>query len=502
MRIILFIWEELGKYVQEIDWQEVTAIVSRTEPTGNERRYIRLRHGEHELRVPVISRIELPQQNYDYLVILSQEHFWEAALPMSCQGLADYYKIITLDFYRRHKKDNLFVRPALEQQIVQQIAASGPYSVLDADAFFAQTVYFTRQNRHFAPLHEIAIDGGGAEAEALQPTRRNFYRQIVGAQDMASARWDMRVFTRWRTVEEYTGMIADSIQKAEFSLFYLPWTKEKAVGILQLSRYDGPCSIHQSDAPFGSWLLLQRHQRLSGRVRLYVVAHKPFQRPFEDTDGIYCTIQAGRACHEAMSGCIGDDTGDNISRLNPFLNECTALYWFWRHSEASYIGLVHYRRYFLGGTETGKPKFLREGEVLRLMGSYDLLVSEQNAVYYPRAVWQIIQYDIGAALYRKVREEIEQLLEERQPEYTEAFRDVMEGHAFYPFQMFVMRRDVLQRYASWLFSFLPDLVNRVELQTAEGKQQRACGYFAERMLTVWLMRQDLRIKELPVVEIR
>ena len=46
---------------------------------------------------------------------------------------------------------------------------------------------------------------------------------------------------------------------------------------------------------------------------------------------------------------IGDDTGDNISHLNPELNEITALYWAWKNynqiGNPEYIGLQHYRRF-------------------------------------------------------------------------------------------------------------------------------------------------------------
>ena len=46
-----------------------------------------------------------------------------------------------------------------------------------------------------------------------------------------------------------------------------------------------------------------------------------------------------------------DDTGDNISALNPTYNELTAIYWAWKHytelGDPDHIGIAHYRRFFI-----------------------------------------------------------------------------------------------------------------------------------------------------------
>lgn len=45
----------------------------------------------------------------------------------------------------------------------------------------------------------------------------------------------------------------------------------------------------------------------------------------------------------------GDDTGNSISYLNPYINEHTVIYWVYEHLNEindDYIGFCHYRRLF------------------------------------------------------------------------------------------------------------------------------------------------------------
>lgn len=51
-----------------------------------------------------------------------------------------------------------------------------------------------------------------------------------------------------------------------------------------------------------------------------------------------------------LDNTIGDNTGNNISDLNRYINEMTAIYWAWKNYDKlgnpDYIGFNHYRRYF------------------------------------------------------------------------------------------------------------------------------------------------------------
>jgi hypothetical protein len=94
---------------------------------------------------------------------------------------------------------------------------------------------------------------------------------------------------------------------------------------------------------------------MNNKIKIGVCFHKEYEiHPFIQNKEIYIPIHAGRSIYDGNSelllNMIGDNTGDNISELNKFLNEMTAMYWFIKHYEEignpEYFGFFHYRRFF------------------------------------------------------------------------------------------------------------------------------------------------------------
>ena len=79
------------------------------------------------------------------------------------------------------------------------------------------------------------------------------------------------------------------------------------------------------------------------KIEIYIACHKPSELPAND---LFKPIHVGSKNSKVqLPGLVRDDEGDNISEKNPNYCEMTAQYWAWKHSDAEYIGLCHYRRF-------------------------------------------------------------------------------------------------------------------------------------------------------------
>lgn len=244
------------------------------------------------------------------------------------------------------------------------------------------------------------------------------------------------------------------------------------------------------------FLVIKKQRQKRTFCQLFVVTHKEFTPP---EDSLYVPIRAGAVGSDAF-GYLGDDTGDNISELNPWINECTALYWMWKHADSEYIGLQHYRRYFIKDAEQWTMDNILDEDIIRkYMQSYDVLVAEASQPYPDRCVYQIITEHVAQDAYAKGLDIVRALMSERQPAYVPTFDAVMHGWSFYPCNMFVMKKAVMDVYCEWLFSFLIDAAEQLDIKSYDAYSKRIIGFLAERMLTVWLMHHQLKIRECPVL---
>lgn len=196
-------------------------------------------------------------------------------------------------------------------------------------------------------------------------------------------------------------------------------------------------------------------------------------------------IQVGAAlCEERVADYL-DCEGENISDKNANYSELTALYWIWKNrltggetgDEKVYYGLSHYRR-MLELSEDDLSRLIDNNVdvVLPYPMLYEPDIEEHHKRYLADADWR--------ALCRA--------LEELQPEYIGAFRQVLGQQHFYNYNIILARKSVLAEYCSWLFPILKR-VEQLSMPKGWKRQDRYIGYMGETLETLYFIHNRNRL---------
>ena len=276
-----------------------------------------------------------------------------------------------------------------------------------------------------------------------------------------------------------------------------PWDERSASWFSKLRRDFPGCILQQH---LSCVIAIVPNNRKNA-ASIFTVTHKSYSPIFwAGEEAGYKVIFAGAQGEKIESG-LRDDEGDNISRLNGKINECTAIYWVWKHRSQPMIGFCHYRRYFLSGeTAKGRHQVLTAGEAWRYLQNTDVLVAKPalsgdgDVIEAIRNSTSREAFDCGWKIFRW-------RFEKKHLKDVAILDDVMHSREIYPCNMFVTRWEIFDAYCTWLFSFLIPAAEEADVSHFDAYSKRIIGFFAERMLTVWLVKHpELRIKTLPILQ--
>lgn len=230
-------------------------------------------------------------------------------------------------------------------------------------------------------------------------------------------------------------------------------------------------------------------------IKILVAAHKQCEVPQDD---VYLPVQVGKALHPNLDlDFQPDDEGENISKRNPFYSELTAVYWAWKNLEADHVGLVHYRRYL--GMKHGKDKWkclLSKGEALALCKAHDIILPQKRR-YYIESLWSHYEHTHDISHLEKAKA----IISKDYPEYLPAFNKVMKRTWGHMFNMFIMRKDLMNAYCAWLFDILFKLEKQIDMSSLSAFDARLMGRISEFLLDVWIEKHKYSYKEVKMIQI-
>ena len=205
-------------------------------------------------------------------------------------------------------------------------------------------------------------------------------------------------------------------------------------------------------------------------IKIIIAAHKKYDMP---SDKMYIPVQVGSEGKKDI-GYQRDNIGENISAKNPMYCELTGLYWAWKNLDADYIGLAHYRRHFKGKNKSANIM----DNVLSYKEASDLL--DKHDTHHVETL--DCTRDVIKDIY---------------PDYLDSFDKTMKKTHMHAFNMFIMKKELLNDYCDWLFNILFEVEKRLKDKTYDAFQARYPGRLSEMLLDVWINKNELGYKEVP-----
>lgn len=217
---------------------------------------------------------------------------------------------------------------------------------------------------------------------------------------------------------------------------------------------------------------------------------------------------------------IGDDTGDNISSLNPFYCELTAQYWAWKNTSDDYVGFLHYRRHFIFNEQTKdeenewgvveypfvstnylKSAGLNDDTIKHIVFKNDLVTMTPWNVSNAGSINNYDHYKSSSPyLHIEDYNEMLRILCEKYPDYAEDAKSYGNSKFGYYTNMFIMKHDLFEEYCRFLFDILFELSKIVDLSKYSEQERRIFGYLSEWIFGIYITRlkrvSDYKIKEL------
>lgn len=237
-------------------------------------------------------------------------------------------------------------------------------------------------------------------------------------------------------------------------------------------------------------------------VKIFVMTHKHFDIP---SDKMYVPLQVGSAIHPHLGKeYLPDDTGNNISGLNPYFCELTGMYWIWQNihmsgaktktasrdlDTADIVGIAHYRRYMVGTTPDGSEKIFNQNQIKEILSTHDIMCSSLitlSSDYYD---------GFAADHHLKDLITLSKVLEEKDPVSSEIFNKLVHGNKTYFGNILVTSKKIYDDYCAWLFDILFEVQKRTDMTGYNGYQMRLYGFLSEFLQMVYIRKNNLKVYE-------
>lgn len=181
---------------------------------------------------------------------------------------------------------------------------------------------------------------------------------------------------------------------------------------------------------------------------------------------------------------------DNINELNLYINEATGIYHIWKHCEDDIVGLCHYRRFFWY-----KDNILKLEDAEEILKDNDIIITKN--VIFQRGIYEQLRIEMNNDNEKQILDKYYRELCEKEPELRVYFCE----KEFAPKEMFVCKKELLNKYCEWLFPLIIPITKEFIEKDIYIQQKRMIGHLIERLFYYWIKKNNLEVYRMEYVDV-
>lgn len=246
---------------------------------------------------------------------------------------------------------------------------------------------------------------------------------------------------------------------------------------------------------------------------IFVITHK--QKP-PLLNNVFKGFQVGSE-KNIENDYLRDNILNNISDKNPNYCELTAAYWLWKNfKKNNYIGLAHYRRYFYF-----KDIFKIRKDSINEIDYFDFNKYSNSFLYVLVDIFLKIQtnrnyffvpksIEFGITIYEQYEkchnsndlDIVLSIIKKKHPDYEKTINIFFHKQTNLIIgNMMICSKENWDNYHEWLFDILFELEKNIQI-SEDSYQKRVFGFISERLLNLYLIHNNKKIKELNTIFIK
>lgn len=201
---------------------------------------------------------------------------------------------------------------------------------------------------------------------------------------------------------------------------------------------------------------------------------KYIYQPYERAIQVGAALTSQRISSDILTDC----EGENISVKNRQYCELTAMYWIWKNAREEIVGLTHYRRHFI---------LSENWQDIMITNDIDVILPVPTVAFPNIEVNYKERHDPDDWGY------LMSYLEAKYPKDYNVAVQLFSESLYYPCNMFIMRRQILDDLCKWMFPIL-DAVVAHGGRKEDSYWNRYPGFLSERLITLYFHKNRYHYK--------